>query len=172
MLRSVVVLLVASVALTTSLSAGASPTSRHVTTAEADQVSLRAKFHQGPWKKSLSLRLVKLRLISFQLCAIWNYQAGAAFDCDAAARNKLPAGTIMEGLTNPVATASGTKTGRSGCGNLFGWRTRSRFEPTRVGQPAGHLPLPGHPARQVGSDPGHVEHVYARVALTGVSLDG
>ena len=105
MLRSAVVLLVASVALTTSLSAGASPRTRHGPTAEADQVTLRAKFHQGPWKKSLSLRLVKLRLISFQLCAIWNYQAGAAFDCDAAARNKLPAGTTMRLEQNPVAKA-------------------------------------------------------------------
>ena len=33
-------------------------------------------------------------------------------------------------------------------------------------QPAGHRPVPGHPARQVESDPRHVEHVHARLALT------
>lgn len=68
-------------------------------------ILLRARIHQGPWKKSLSIRLVKLRLTEFTVCAIWNHEAGTAFDCDAASKRRLPAGTILRLEQSPVAKA-------------------------------------------------------------------
>ncbi len=103
--RAVLALVVASIALATPLTSGANvgaaPSGRAVT----GEITLRAKFHQGPWKKSLYLKLVKLRLIDIQFCAIWNHPAGSPFDCDAAAKDQLPAGTIMRLEQSPIAKA-------------------------------------------------------------------
>ena len=101
--RALVALLFASVVLASPLASGAygAGSSKSAT----GEITLRAKFHQGPWKKSLYLKLVKLRLIDFSVCAIWNHPAGAAFDCDAASRNQLPAGTLMRLEQSPVAKA-------------------------------------------------------------------
>jgi hypothetical protein len=105
--RRVLALLVAAVALGTPLSSGAygggTPSGTHATAEVTGKITLRARYRRGPWRRSLSLRLVKLRLTDFSLCGIWNPQAGAAFDCNAAARNPLPEGTLMRLEQNPVA---------------------------------------------------------------------
>jgi hypothetical protein len=68
-------------------------------------ITLRARYRRGPWKRSLSLELVKLRLTDFTLCAIWNQPQGAAYDCNHAASRQLPPGTTMRLEQNPVAKA-------------------------------------------------------------------
>jgi hypothetical protein len=99
--RTGLALLVASVALALPLASGASRTSSAVT----GTITLRAKYHQGPWKKALYLKLVKLRLIDFSVCAIWNHQAGETFDCGAASLKQLPDGTTLRLEQSPVAKA-------------------------------------------------------------------
>src|SRR6266550_3501025 len=68
-------------------------------------ITLRAKFHGGLWKKSLYIKLVKLRLTDFTLCAIWTRPAGETFDCELASKRQLPEGTIMRLEQSPVAKA-------------------------------------------------------------------
>ncbi len=102
MLRTALALVAASLALAIPVAAGAAGGD---TAAVNGAITLRAKFHQGPWKKSLYLKLVKLRLDSFSLCAIWNHKNGDPFDCDAAAANSLPEGTILRLEQSPIARA-------------------------------------------------------------------
>src|SRR6266480_378657 len=70
-----------------------------------ETITLRAKFHGGLWKKSLYIKLVKLRLTDFTLCAIWTRPAGETFDCELASKRQLPEGTIMRLEQSPVAKA-------------------------------------------------------------------
>jgi hypothetical protein len=100
--RTVLAVLAAALALAIPVTAGASA---NETAAVSGAITLRAKFHQGAWKTSLYLKLVKLRLDSFSLCAIWDHKAGEPFDCDAAAANSLPEGTILRLEQNPIAKA-------------------------------------------------------------------
>jgi hypothetical protein len=104
----VLVLVLVAVALATPLSSGAftgaTSSGRHVAD-DPGSVTLRARIHEGPWKKSLYLKLVQLRLTNFSLCAIWNQPAGEAFDCNTAAQNKLPAGTTLRLEQSPVGRA-------------------------------------------------------------------
>jgi hypothetical protein len=103
---AVLAVLVASAALAATLAAGAygrGASSRRA--AATGEITLRAKFHDGAWKKALYLKLVKLRLTDFSLCAIWNHPAGSAFDCDAASRGALPEGTMLRLEQSPVAKA-------------------------------------------------------------------
>jgi hypothetical protein len=68
-------------------------------------ITLRAKYHGGLWQKSLYLKLVKLRLTDFSLCAIWNHTAGEKFDCEPASKRQLPDGTSLRLEQSPVARA-------------------------------------------------------------------
>jgi hypothetical protein len=106
-LRTALALLAASLALAIPVTAGAvtAGAAGSDDSAVSGAITLRAKFHQGPWKKSLYLKLVKLRLDSFSLCAIWNHKDGDAFDCDAGAANSLPEGTILRLEQSPIARA-------------------------------------------------------------------
>ena len=101
--RTAVALLIATVALAAPLAS----TARGVgsSRAAAGAITLRAQFHQGPWKRSLSLKLVKLKLTDFTLCAIWNWSSSDKFDCDAAAKQKLPEGTSLRLEQSPIAKA-------------------------------------------------------------------
>jgi hypothetical protein len=106
--RAVLAFLVASVALASPLASGAfsgGTSGKRVATAVTGEITLRAQYHQGPWKRSLYLKLFKLRLIDFSLCAIWNHPAGEKFDCGAASRDRLPEGTSLRLEQNPVARA-------------------------------------------------------------------
>jgi hypothetical protein len=68
-------------------------------------ITLRAKYHGGLWQKSLYLKLVKVRLTDFSLCAIWTRPAGETFDCELASKRQLPEGTILRLEQSPVAKA-------------------------------------------------------------------
>ena len=105
--RAALAVLAAALALAIPIAAGASTAgaSANDTATVSGAITLRAKFHQGAWKTSLYLKLVKLRLDSFSLCAIWDHKAGDPFDCDAAAANALPEGTILRLEQNPIAKA-------------------------------------------------------------------
>ena len=106
--RTAVALLVASAALAAPLASsarvGGSPsTSRPA--AATGAITLRAHYHQGAWKKSLSIRLIKLKLIDFTICAIWNWSPTDAFDCRVASKGALPAGTSLRLEQSPIAKA-------------------------------------------------------------------
>jgi hypothetical protein len=107
--RTAPALLAAFVALAAPLSAGArqdgSPSGNRAPAAVSGAITLRAHFHQGAWKKSLSIRLVKLRLTDFTLCAIWNWSPTDAFDCRTASKGALPVGTALRLEQSPIAKA-------------------------------------------------------------------
>lgn len=106
--RTAVALLVVSAALAVPLASAARPgtaPSGQRAASVTGAITLRAHFHQGAWKRSLSIKLVKLRLIDFTLCAIWNHEAGEAFDCRTASKKALPAGTSLRLEQSPVAKA-------------------------------------------------------------------
>jgi hypothetical protein len=99
--RAALALFCASVVLASTLSYGAyaGGMSKGVT----GTIMLRARYHGGPWKKSLYVRLVKLRLTDFTVCAIWNHTAGEKFDCEPASQRQLPEGTSLRLEQSPVA---------------------------------------------------------------------
>ncbi len=107
--RAILAFALAAAVLSWPLGSGASidriPSGHQAAGQDNGKIILRAKFHEGPWKKSLYLKLVKLRLIDFQVCAIWNHPVEEAFDCNTAYRSQLPAGTSMRLEQNPVARA-------------------------------------------------------------------
>jgi hypothetical protein len=101
--RAVLALFVASVVLASPLASGAY--GGRTTTAETGTNTLRASYHRGLRQKSLYLKLFKLRLTDFSLCAIWTRPAGETFDCELASKRQLPEGTILRLEQSPVAKA-------------------------------------------------------------------
>jgi len=100
--RAVLVSLLASLLLVSAAYGGRASTGA---ARAGEEIALRASFHQGPWTRSLHLKLHKLSLTNFRLCAIWHGPAGATFDCDAAADTALPTGTSLRLEQSPVARA-------------------------------------------------------------------
>jgi hypothetical protein len=80
--------------------AGAQPSA-----SSADTITLRARVHEGAWQKKLSLKLVKTKLISFTVCAVWDKPASQRFTCAPPRGAQLPAGTTMRLEQRPVARA-------------------------------------------------------------------
>jgi hypothetical protein len=70
-----------------------------------DSIALRARVDHGAWQHRLSLKLVKTKLITFSLCAVWDAPSGSAFECAAAHGAPLPAGTTMRLEQHPVGRA-------------------------------------------------------------------
>jgi hypothetical protein len=93
----------ASVVLASALASGAYPGG--MSKALTGTITLRAKYHAGLWKKSLYIKLVKLRLTDFTVCAIWTRPAGETFDCGLASKRPLPEGTSLRLEQSPIARA-------------------------------------------------------------------
>jgi hypothetical protein len=102
-LRTVAVLIVASAALVLSTSGGSAALRPSGDRAAGDEstITLRLRYKLSPWKKALYIKLVKTRLISFSLCAVKDWQAGAKFDCDSPGP-RLPPPTLLRLEQNPV----------------------------------------------------------------------
>jgi hypothetical protein len=83
-LRTVAVLIVASAALVLSTAGGSAALRPSGGGAAGDEstITLRLRYKLSPWKKTLYIKLVKTRLITFSLCAINDWQPGQKFDCD------------------------------------------------------------------------------------------
>lgn len=75
------------------------------TTAAAHAITLRARVRRGPWRRALSIRLVRTSLIEFSVCALWDKPAAASFNCTSARGTRLPAGTSLRLEQHPVARA-------------------------------------------------------------------
>jgi hypothetical protein len=101
-LRAALALAAASTALAVPLSTASADRSHSAVTGT---ITLRVRYHGGPWKRGLSITLHKLRLTAFTVCAKWNYEAGHPFDCDSTEPTQLPSGTILRLEQNPVAKA-------------------------------------------------------------------
>lgn len=71
----------------------------------ADSIALRARVDHGAWQHRLSLKLVKTKLITFSLCAVWDAPPGSAFKCAAPHGARLPSGTTMRLEQHPVGRA-------------------------------------------------------------------
>jgi hypothetical protein len=101
--RAALALVCTSVILASLLASGAygGSTSKAVT----GTITLRARYHGGLWRKSLYLKLVKVRLSDFSVCAIWNRPAGETFDCGPASMRQLPDGTSLRLEQSPIARA-------------------------------------------------------------------
>ena len=83
---------------------GASPSSSSPTRANADSITLRLRYKNGPWLKVLRLPLNRQHLKEFKLCGVWNWPAGKAFTCNGAGA-ALPQRTVMRMEQTPVANA-------------------------------------------------------------------
>jgi hypothetical protein len=98
--RALFALLVASLALSSPLacdaSGGKEATVAGVTTGAGAKIVLRGRQgSQGPWRHYLWLKLVKVEVISFSVCAIWNRASSPPPSCRAPRGTRLPRGTIM-----------------------------------------------------------------------------
>lgn len=74
-------------------------------TAAPHAITLRARVRRGPWRRALSIRLVRTSLIEFSVCALWDKPAVASFNCRSAPGARLPAGTSLRLEQHPVARA-------------------------------------------------------------------
>jgi hypothetical protein len=104
-IRAGLVTLALSAVLAGLLAAGAFGSAKQWSRADADTITLRARLHDGIWQKSLSLKLNKLKLIGFTVCAVWDQPATQKFSCKGPAGAKLPAGTRMRLEQSPVSRA-------------------------------------------------------------------
>jgi hypothetical protein len=117
--RALLALLVV-VVLAFPLASGASGTgaasATRVTAEAAAKISLRGRQgDHGPWKRYLWLKLVKVRLTSFSVCAVWNQEVLTP-TCRAAPGSKLPRGTVMR-LEQRLPRVGSRRAGSPG------WRT-------------------------------------------------
>jgi len=71
----------------------------------ADSITLRARIDHQAWQRGLSVKLVKTKLITFSLCAVWDAPSRHAFTCAAPHGSALPAGATMRLEQHPVARA-------------------------------------------------------------------
>lgn len=72
----------------------------------ADSIALRARVDHGAWQHGLSLKLVKTKLITFSLCAVWRAPSTDHFKCAVSARGAdLPAGKTMRLEQSPLGQA-------------------------------------------------------------------
>jgi hypothetical protein len=101
--RTAFALVCAAVVLALPLASGAY--GGRASSAVTGTITLRARYHGGLWQKSLYLKLVKLRLTDFSVCAIWNRPAGETFDCGPASERQLPDGTSLRLEQSPIARA-------------------------------------------------------------------
>jgi hypothetical protein len=74
-------------------------------TPAAASIALRARIDHGAWQQRLSLKLVKTKLITFSLCAVWEAPSGSEFTCAAPQGARLPTGTTMRLEQHPVGQA-------------------------------------------------------------------
>jgi hypothetical protein len=88
-----------------AVSAGETPHSGVSATAAAHAITLRARVGRGPWRRALSIRLVKTTLIEFSVCALWDKPAAASFSCRSPRGARLPAGTSLRLEQHPIARA-------------------------------------------------------------------
>lgn len=94
MIRALVSLLCVSALVAASATAG-NATGRTSSGATATVITLRGRSPSpGPWRRVLRLKLIKLRLKSFELCAMVN-QARLSPGCAAKKGAALPRGTIL-----------------------------------------------------------------------------
>lgn len=98
--RALFALLVASLALSSPLASDASggkeATVAGVTTGADAKIVLRGrKGSQGPWRHYLWLKLVKVEVMSFSVCAIWNRASSPPPSCHAPRGTRLPRGTTL-----------------------------------------------------------------------------
>jgi len=110
-LRAGLALLVAAVALAIPLGSGASVDRTGAPNALRDDtpgtITVRARTGEGAWRPSLSLKLQKLKLTPFSVCALWNKPAGTPWSivCHDDAAGQLPPGTVMRLEQNPIRQA-------------------------------------------------------------------
>jgi hypothetical protein len=117
LLTSLLVCLALASPLVSTAYGGGTSSGRRVAELGTGKITLRARFHQGPWKRSLSLQLVKVNLTNFSVCAIWNRPAGAKFDCAVASHTPLPGRDSLRLEQSPVARAA-RRAGSPGWGML------------------------------------------------------
>jgi hypothetical protein len=65
-----------------------------------DPITLRARAHHGPWRQTLSLKLVTTSLTEFSVCAVRTERVLERFDCRA--NGRLPKGTALRLEQDPV----------------------------------------------------------------------
>ena len=103
MLRSAVAALCVSAVLVAPAAVGAAALGNETgASAGAAKITLRGKTPgPGPWRTYLWLKLVKVKLKSFELCAVWD-QPSPLPNCRAKAGKALPAGTTLRLEQRPI----------------------------------------------------------------------
>ena len=87
--------------------AGAPAGAQHAAADPPGTITVRARTGRGVWRKSLSLKLNKDRLVTFEVCGLWNQPPSVLFTakCTAPAGTKLPNGTLLRLEQNPIRKA-------------------------------------------------------------------
>ncbi len=102
----VLALLVVSLALPlgSGASGGSAASGDRAAVGAAAKITLRGRQGgAGPWRSSLSLKLVKVKLTSFVVCAVWD-QAMPPPTCHAAPGDRLPKGTSLRLEQRPAGS--------------------------------------------------------------------
>lgn len=97
MKRAGLVVFFAVLALTAGASAGARTA--------ADTITLRARVHEGAWRRSLTIKFARFQLKPFSLCATFDAPAAPRFSCADVRGQKLPEGTVLRLEQNPIGKA-------------------------------------------------------------------
>jgi hypothetical protein len=83
---------------------GASPSSSTPVSAKADHITVRLRYRNGAWLKTLSLPLNRHNLKAFKVCGVLNWPTGKQFACTGSG-SALPARTFLRMEQSPVARA-------------------------------------------------------------------
>jgi hypothetical protein len=79
-----------------AFAAGATPPSAADGTKQGAPIVLRGRVGlQGPWRRYLWLKLVRVDVTSFSVCAVWNRASPPPPNCHAAPGDRLPQGTVL-----------------------------------------------------------------------------
>jgi hypothetical protein len=90
------VLLALSSSLACDVSDGGEATVAGVTTGAPAKIVLRGRQgSQEPWRRDLRLKLVKVDVKTFAVCAIWNRTSSPPPNCRAPRGTRLPSGTTL-----------------------------------------------------------------------------
>lgn len=100
--RLAVVISLASLTLAAGAAFGSSAP-RHAAGRSADTVALWAKSRGGPWRRTLSFKLHKLKLSVFYLCATYNTTLSGRGDCSP--DEYLPSETFLRIEQTPIKRA-------------------------------------------------------------------
>lgn len=106
--RAILFVASVSIALSSPLVSGASPTAirgkPEARQAVSGHFTMRVRYKNGPWVTRLALKLKRYQLMEFKLCAVWDWPTVRRFTC-LGAGTSLPARTTARMEQSPIGQA-------------------------------------------------------------------